>query len=108
MTDSWKGNAEKYSKTIEDIKEELPIEWVVAIAADVHLTENHEGRSIGLCPFHDDNTPSFDVYGYGERWGCYPCQRGGDIFDFIGEYWQLAEFGAKFEKALELLETHIR
>ncbi len=108
MTDSWREMADKYGKTIEEVKELLPIEWVVAIAADVHLVENGEGRSIGLCPFHDDNEPSLDVYGNGERWGCFACPgtRGGDVFDFIGDYWQLTEFGARFEKSLELLKSY--
>lgn len=104
-TDSWRQMAERYGKEPEDIKEALPIEWVVAVAADVRLTENGEGRSIGLCPFHADNNPSLDVYANGERWGCYPCDRGGDVFDFIGDYWELTEFGAKLEKSLELLQT---
>lgn len=106
-TESWRDMADKYGKTIEEVKDLLPIEWVVAIAADVHLVENGEGRSIGLCPFHDDNEPSLDVYGNGERWGCFACpgSRGGDVFDFIGDYWQLSEFGARFEKSLELLQA---
>ena len=105
--DSWRQMADKYGKTIEEVKELLPIEWVVAIAADVHLEENGEGRSIGLCPFHPDENPSLDVYGNGERWGCFACpgSRGGDVFDFIGDYWELSEFGARFEKSLELLQS---
>ena len=107
MSDSWREMADKHGKTIEEVKELLPIEWVVAIAADVHLVEDGEGRSKGLCPFHDDNEPSLDVYGNGERWGCFACpgNRGGDVFDFIGDYWELAEFGARFEKSLELLKA---
>ena len=105
MTDTWRQMADKYGHTIEGVKAELPIEWVVAIAADVGLVENGEGRSIGLCPFHSDATPSLDVYANGERWGCYPCSRGGDLFDFIGDYWGLTEFGARFEKSLELLKS---
>lgn len=103
---SWREMAEKHGHSLEEVKELLPIEWVVAIAADVRLEENGEGRSIGLCPFHDDNNPSLDVYGNGERWGCFACTRGGDVFDFIGEYWELASFGARFEKSLELLQSY--
>ncbi len=105
MTDTnWRDMADRYGHTIEEVKEALPIEWVVAIEAGVGLVENGEGRSIGLCPFHVDENPSFDIYGNGERWGCFPCTKGGDVFDFIGDYWGLAEFGARFEKSLELLQ----
>ena len=102
---SWREMADRYGHTIEEVKEQLPIEWVIAIAAGVGLVENGEGRSIGLCPFHSDQAPSLDVYGNGERWGCFPCTRAGDVFDFIGDYWGLTEFGARFEKSLELLQT---
>ena len=106
MSESWRDMADKYGKSLEEVKDLLPIEWVVAIAADVGLVENGEGRSIGLCPFHDDNNPSLDVYGNGERWGCFACDKGGDVFDFIKEYWELPEFRAQLEKSLELLQSY--
>lgn len=40
----------------------------------------------GLCPVHDDTRPSFSVYGdTHERWKCFACDKGGDIFDLIVE-----------------------
>lgn len=105
MSDDWRQLADRYSLTIEQVKERLPLEWVVAVAAGIHLVENGEGRTQGVCPFHADTNPSLDVYGYGDRWGCFPCGRAGDVFDFIGEYWELQSFGARFEKSLELLQS---
>ena len=105
MTDpSWRQLADRYNTTPEEIKERLPLEWVISVAAGIQLQVVSEGRSNGLCPFHADNDPSLDIYGYGERWGCYPCNDGGDVFDFIGKFWQLKTFPAQMEKALDLLE----
>src|SRR5213593_977723 len=39
----------------------------------------------GLCPFHDDNRPSFDVDPRRQRYKCWACGKGGDVFTFIQE-----------------------
>jgi len=38
-----------------------------------------------LCPFHDENTPSFHVYP--EGYHCFGCNAHGDIFDFWAQYY---------------------
>jgi hypothetical protein len=38
------------------------------------------------CPFHADNRPSFNIYVADDgvqRWGCFPCGKGGDAFDLV-------------------------
>ncbi|RYD60499.1 MAG: hypothetical protein EOP83_19275, partial [Verrucomicrobiaceae bacterium] len=36
----------------------------------------------GYCPIHNDTRPSFSIYGDGnQRWKCFACDLGGDIFD---------------------------
>ncbi len=101
----WRQAAATYGVTVEELKEQLPIEWVISVVAGVDLDEVGEGRAVGICPFHDDQDPSLDVYGYGTRWGCFPCGQGGDIFDFIGAFWELETFASRFEKAVQLLQT---
>jgi len=42
------------------------------------------GRYRGLCPLHTEKTPSFFVYSQAERWYCFGCGKGGDVFDLVG------------------------
>lgn len=38
-------------------------------------------RYLGLCPFHDEKTPSFTVFT--ERYFCFGCKASGDVIDFV-------------------------
>ncbi len=81
---SWKTLTEGAHLSIEELKIELPLQYVVA-EAGVVLTPDGD-RLSGLCPFHQDSNPSFSVYGEQlERVGCWSCDFGnsGDLLDFI-------------------------
>jgi DNA primase len=52
----------------------------------------------GLCPFHDDHRPSFDVDPRRQRYRCWSCQKHGDVITFVQEHERL-----DFREALELL-----
>ncbi|HEY5656674.1 MAG TPA: DNA primase, partial [Myxococcota bacterium] len=48
------------------------------------VTLRRAGRSYkGLCPFHDEKTPSFNVNPDRQSYYCFGCQEGGDIFSFL-------------------------
>jgi hypothetical protein len=48
------------------------------------------------CPFHEDRTPSLQLYDDGS-WYCFgSCQAGGSIFDFAAHAWQMDAKGATF------------
>jgi DNA primase len=47
----------------------------------VNLRPN-EGGALGLCPFHDDQHPSFGVNEKGNYWHCFAGCGGGSIIDF--------------------------
>ncbi|HEX6488548.1 MAG TPA: DNA primase [Candidatus Dormibacteraeota bacterium] len=56
---------------------------VVDVVSD-HVRLSKRGRDLwGLCPFHDEKTPSFKVNQQMQSWYCFGCQEGGDVFDFI-------------------------
>ncbi len=40
-------------------------------------------RSVGLCPFHNEKTPSFTVFADTQSYYCFGCSSGGDVFTFI-------------------------
>jgi DNA primase len=52
----------------------------------------------GLCPFHDDHRPSFDVDPRRQRYRCWACGKSGDVFTFIQETERIT-----FQEARELL-----
>ena len=41
----------------------------------------HGGRHLGLCPFHEERSPSFNVYF--DHYYCYGCRAHGDAIDYI-------------------------
>lgn len=48
----------------------------------------------GLCPFHQEKTPSFNVHSGHQYFKCFGCQIGGDVFKFIMEIERLSFFEA--------------
>ena len=41
---------------------------------------------IGLCPFHNEKTPSFTVYPENGSFYCFGCGAGGNVFTFLQQY----------------------
>ncbi len=49
-----------------------------------HVALKSAGSSLkGLCPFHDEKTPSFHVTPSKGFWYCFGCGEGGDVFSFV-------------------------
>ncbi len=55
-------------------------------------------RYTGLCPFHDERSPSFSVHSEEKLYHCFGCGVGGDLFDFVAEVENV-----DFPAAVELL-----
>src|ERR1051326_8973852 len=53
----------------------------------VHVRLKRSGANFtGLCPFHKEKTPSFNVNPHLQIFKCFGCQKGGDVFTFVMEY----------------------
>lgn len=80
---------------LAQIRERLPISALVAEYVQLKKSgKNHKG----LCPFHQERTPSFYVSDERETFHCFGCSVGGDLFEFI----KLME-GISFPEAVERL-----
>lgn len=102
MNMNWRQAADTSHLSIEDLKELLPIPWAISVAAGIPLSPSGDGKLAGNCPFHEDTSPSLDVFDGGDRWGCYPCGLSGDVFDWIGNFYKLESFNQRFQKAQAL------
>ncbi len=80
---------------VEEIKLRLDITEYIGR----HVNLKKSGRNFkGLCPFHQEKTPSFYVFPESQNWHCFGCDRGGDIYSFLMEF-----NGINFRTALEEL-----
>jgi DNA primase len=67
---------------IEEVRNAADI--VDVIGATVRLKKR--GRSyVGLCPFHQEKTPSFTVSADKQMFHCFGCSKGGNVFTFVME-----------------------
>lgn len=66
---------------IDLVRERARIEDVVG--EQVTLRSAGVGSQKGLCPFHDERTPSFHVRPQLGLWHCFGCAEGGDVFSFV-------------------------
>ena len=68
---------------IEEVRSKNDI--VDVVSQYVRLTK--KGNSyFGLCPFHNEKTPSFSVTPGKQMYYCFGCGAGGNVFSFIMEY----------------------
>lgn len=68
--------------TIEQVKQRADI--VEVISEKVVLRRRGKGFQ-GLCPFHDEKSPSFSVTPDKQMYYCFGCQAGGDVVRFLME-----------------------
>ncbi len=77
------------------IKERLDLAEIVGEYVGLKRAGQHFK---GLCPFHQERTPSFIVSPTKGIWHCFGCGKGGDLFAFIQE-----KEGVDFAAALKML-----
>ncbi|MCS6845452.1 MAG: DNA primase [Caldilineales bacterium] len=82
--------------TVDEIKERLDIVEVISAYVPLRKAGRHYK---GLCPFHQERTPSFVVFPETGTWRCFgACSTGGDVFSFV-----MKRENLDFREALELL-----
>ncbi len=74
------------------------VDFVELVSARTDLRRAGQARYEGLCPFHDERTPSFGIDPVQKVYYCFGCQASGDLFTFVQE-----TEGVDFKGALELL-----
>ncbi|HEY6731395.1 MAG TPA: DNA primase [Solirubrobacterales bacterium] len=81
--------------SVDRVKQAADIVEVISAHTDLR---RQGARYVGLCPFHDERTPSFSVEPQEKLYHCFGCGVGGDVIKFVEE-----KEGLGFAEAVELL-----
>ena len=77
------------------------VDIVEEISKDIALTKKG-ANFVGLCPFHDDNNPSFIVSPTKKICNCFVCKQGGNVINFRQKYNNISYF-----ESVKLLASQI-
>jgi DNA primase len=83
------------NESLERVKQAADIVEVISAHTDLR---RQGARYTGLCPFHDERTPSFSVEPQEKLYHCFGCGVGGDVIKFVEE-----KEGLNFTEAVEVL-----
>lgn len=81
--------------TLAAIKQAVDIVALVGESFPLHRTGS---KYKVLCPFHDDHNPSLELNPERQSFKCWVCGAGGDVFDFVKDYYRV-----DFPEALRML-----
>jgi DNA primase len=81
--------------SVDRVKQAADIVEVISAHTDLR---RQGARYTGLCPFHDERTPSFSVEPQEKLYHCFGCGVGGDVIKFVEE-----KEGLNFAEAVEML-----
>lgn len=84
---------------IEEIKEKNDVVDVISEYVNLKRTGSYH---VGLCPFHNEKTPSFTASSSKQFFHCFGCGEGGDVIAFIMKHLNL-----DFIEALQLLADRV-
>ncbi|MDQ2901331.1 MAG: CHC2 zinc finger domain-containing protein, partial [Acidobacteriota bacterium] len=71
---------------------------IVRVVQEYVVLRKAGPRYTGLCPFHNEKTPSFSVHAAHQFFKCFGCGAGGDVFEFVKRIQNVS-----FYEALKLL-----
>lgn len=87
----------------EELVEEVRIKNDIVDVVGSYVKLQKKGSNhMGLCPFHNEKSPSFSVSGSKQMYHCFGCGVGGNVFTFIMEYENY-----NFVEALKLLAQRV-
>lgn len=87
------------NREISEMTERIRTASDIVDVVSTYVTLKRAGRNFkGLCPFHNEKTPSFNVLPDKQIFKCFGCGQGGDVFKFVQ-----AKEGIPFPEARELL-----
>ena len=75
--------SKKHGGKIEQVRNASDI---VEIIGYYMLIKRAGTNFIGLCPFHKEKTPSFNISPSRQIFHCFGCHKGGDVFTFLREF----------------------
>jgi DNA primase len=74
------------------------VDMIDLVGTRTELKRAGANRYQGLCPFHDERTPSFGIDPLNKLYHCFGCGKGGDCFTFVEE-----TEGLRFPEAMQFL-----
>ncbi len=80
---------------IEEIKDRVDL---VELVSEYILLQKKGKNYLGLCPFHHEKTPSFNVNAEKQMFYCFGCQAGGNVYGFL-----MKKEGITFGEAVNIL-----
>jgi DNA primase len=82
-----------------DLKEEIRSANDIVEVISQYVVLKRSGRNyFGLCPFHNEKSPSFSVSPDRQYFHCFGCHKGGDVFTFVSEIEKIP-----FKESIEML-----
>jgi DNA primase len=84
----------------DEAKEQVrdAVDFTDLVGSQIDLTRSGVNQLKGLCPFHDERTPSFGINPVEKVYYCFGCSEGGDVYDFV-----MKTQGLSFVEAMEYL-----
>lgn len=98
---------ERYEVMVQysnELKEEIRSANDIVEVISQYVVLKRSGRNyFGLCPFHNEKSPSFSVSPDRQYFHCFGCHKGGDVFNFISEIEKVS-----FKESVEILAERAR
>lgn len=88
LKERFREDQEDYDEVVDNILKNVDIVEVIGVFVKLHKVGNKVDKDkvryyIGLCPFHEEKTPSFAVDSMKQTFHCFGCGVSGNAFSFL-------------------------